>query len=133
MELDRRATKTVALTEGLLIYLSTEQVGALARDLAFGRHFHSWIIDLASPGQLRIMQRAMGKQLDEVGAPFRFAPPEGPSFFVPYGWEPKDVQGLLKTAAQLNRLPIELLSLLPEPKGPMGNRPWSGVCLLQKP
>src|SRR5947207_15124416 len=60
MELDRRATKTVALTEGLLIYLSTEQVGALARDLAFGRHFHSWIIDLASPGQLRIMQRAMG-------------------------------------------------------------------------
>ncbi len=133
MELDRRATKTVALTEGLLIYLSTEQVGALARDLAFGRHFHSWIIDLASPGQLRIMQRAMGKQLDEVGAPFRFAPPEGPSFFVPYGWEPKDVQGLLKTAAQLKRLPIELLSLLPEPKGPMGNQPWSGVCLLQKP
>ena len=27
----------------------------------------------------------------------------------------------------------ELLSLLPEPKGSLGNYPWTGVCLLKKP
>jgi hypothetical protein len=78
------------------------------------------------------MQRTTGKQLSEAGAAFRFGPPEGPNFFVPHGWEPKDVEGLLKTAAQFNRVPIELLSFLPEPKGVPGNFPWSGVCLLKK-
>ena len=129
-QLDQRATKVVVLTEGLLIYFTSEQVGSFARDLAAHAHFQSWVIDLASPGQLKVMQRTTGRQLSEAGAAFKFGPPEGPSFFVPYGWEPKDVQGLLKTAAQLNRAPVELMSLLPEPKGTPGNFPWTGVCLL---
>jgi hypothetical protein len=40
-------------------------------------------------------------------------------------------QGFLKTAARLGRTPQELLSLLPEPKGPLGNYLWTGVCLLK--
>jgi len=39
---------------------------------------------------------------------------------------------MLKAAAQSNRAPVELLSLLPEPKGNFGNHPWTGVCLLEK-
>ena len=131
-ELDYQATKIVILAEGLLLYFTSEEVRSLARDLAAAAHFESWIIDLVSPGQLRLMQRTTGKQLIEVGAAFKFGPPEGPNFFVPHGWEPKDVQGLLKTAAQFNRVPIELLSFLPEPSGAPGNFPWSGVCLLKK-
>jgi methyltransferase (TIGR00027 family) len=131
-ELDRRAEKIAILTEGLLIYLATEEVGSLASDLAAAAHFHSWIIDLASPGQLKLMQRTTGKQLMEAGAAFKFGPPEGASFFTPYGWASKSVEGLLKTAAQFNRPPAELLSLLPEPKGNPGNYPWTGVCLLKK-
>ena len=131
-ELDARATKAVVASEGLLIYFSTEEVASLAEDLAAGKHFQSWIIDLASPGQLRLMQHTTGKQLSEAGAAFKFGPPEGAHFFVPYGWEPKDVQGLLKTAAQFKRPPVELLTLLPEPKGNPGNYPWTGVCLLNK-
>ena len=122
----------MVLAEGLLLYFTPEEVLSLARDLATGAHFESWIIDLVSPGQLKLMQRTTGRQLSEAGAAFKFGPPEGPNFFVPHGWEPKDVQGLLKTAAQFNRVPIELLSFLPEPKGAPGNFPWSGVCLLKK-
>ena len=48
------------------------------------------------------------------------------------GWRPTDIQGFLKTAAQLGRAPQELLSLLPEPNGPLGNYPWTGVCLLKE-
>jgi methyltransferase (TIGR00027 family) len=133
-ELDRRACKILVLTEGLLIYLSAEEVAALAKDLAAASHFQRWILELGSPGLLRMMQRTAGKQLSEVGAPFKFAPAEGPAFFTPYGWEPVDVKSLLKTATQFKRPPffLRLLGRLPEQKKPAGNRPWSGVCLFKK-
>jgi O-methyltransferase involved in polyketide biosynthesis len=130
-ELNHVAKKVVVLAEVLLLYFTSEEFGSLTKDLAAAAHFESWIIDLVSPGQLSLMQRTTGIHLSEVGASFKFGPPEGPNFFVPYGWEPNDVQGLLKTAAQFNRVPIELLSFLPEPKGARGNFPWSAVCLLK--
>ncbi len=116
----------------ILIYFATEDVASLAKDLAAQEHFANWIVDLASPGQLRLMQRTTGKQLSEAGAAFKFGPAEGAKFFEPYGWESIEVQGMLKTAAQFKRAPAELLSLLPEPKGNPGNYPWTGVCLLKK-
>jgi len=131
-ELDRRAQNITVVTEGLLIYFSAEEVASLAGDLAVGEHFRNWIIDLASPGQLKLMQRSTGKQLSEANAAFKFGPPEGANFFAPCGWKPADIQGFLKTAARLGRAPQELLSLLPEPKGPLGNYPWTGVCLLKR-
>ena len=131
-ELDRRATNITVVTEGLLIYFSAEEVASLAEDLAMGEHFRNWIIDLASPGQLKLMQRSTGKQLSEANAAFKFGPPDGANFFVPCGWKPADIQGFLNTAARLGRAPQELLSLLPEPKGPLGNYPWTGVCLLKR-
>jgi methyltransferase (TIGR00027 family) len=131
-QLNGRAKKITVVSEGLLIYFSADEVASLARDLALGDHFQSWIIDLASPGQLKLMQRSTGKQLSEANAAFKFGPPEGANFFVPFGWKPVNIQGFLKTAAQLGRAPQELLSLLPEPKGPWVNYPWTGVCLLQR-
>jgi methyltransferase (TIGR00027 family) len=131
-DLSNRATKIVVASEGLLIYFTAEEVASLSEDLAAAKHFQSWIIDLASPGQLRLMQRTTGKQLSEAGAAFKFGPLEGAHFFARYGWAAKDVQGLLKTAAEFKRAPVELLSLLPEPKGSLGNYPWTGVCLLKK-
>ncbi len=131
-ELSEQAEDVVVASEGLLIYFTAEQVASLARDLAAPAHFKSWILDLASPGQLKLMQRTTGKQLSEAGAAFQFAPPELANFFVPFGWEPRDVRGLLKTAAQFNRPPAELLALLPEPKNIGANYPWTGVGLFEK-
>jgi methyltransferase (TIGR00027 family) len=132
--LNRRAKKILVLTEGLLIYLSDEEVAALARDLASGASFQRWIMDLGSPGLLKMMQKTTGKHLREVGAPFKFAPAEGPAFFAPHGWEPMEVKAVLQTAAQFKRPPLllRLLARLPERKGPAGNRPWSGVCLFRR-
>jgi methyltransferase (TIGR00027 family) len=131
-ELNGRAARIVGASEGLLIYFTPEDVASLARDLAATSNVRSWVIDLASPGQLKLMQRSTGKQLAEAGAAFKFGPAEGANFFKPHGWEPTDVQGMLKTAARFKRAPVELLSLLPEPKGTPGNYPWTGVCLLKK-
>jgi methyltransferase (TIGR00027 family) len=131
-KLNARARKVVVASEGLLIYFPAEDVASLASDLAALDRFQTWIIDLASPGQLRLMQRTTGKQLSEAGAAFKFGPPEGTGFFAPYGWQATEVRGMLKTAAECKRAPAELLSLLPEPKGNPGNYPWTGVCELQR-
>jgi methyltransferase (TIGR00027 family) len=130
----RRSTKTLIITEGLLIYLTAEEVGALARDLAAPPSFQRWLVDIASPGLLRLLQKNMGPQLAQSGASFRFGPKEGPGFFLPYGWTPADVRSPLKEAARLKRLSfgMRLLALLPASNGAQGSRPWSGICLLAK-
>jgi len=132
--LNQRAKKILVLTEGLLIYLSAEEVGTLAKDLARGANFQRWVMDLSSPGLLKMMQKTTGRRLSEIGAPFKFAPAEGPAFFSPHGWEPMQVKGMLKTATKFKRPPLllRLFGLLPEKKGPAGNQPWSGVCLFKR-
>jgi methyltransferase (TIGR00027 family) len=129
-----RGKRGVVITEGLLAYFSPEEVASFARDLAKVASFQRWILDIASPGLLQMMQKTTGKALEKVGAPFRFAPAEGPGFFAPHGWDAIQVNGLLKTAARFGRPPffLRMLAKLPEPKGPQGKRPWSGVCVLQK-
>jgi len=131
-DLNRSAQKIVVLTEGLLIYFTAEEVAAFARDLASSGHFANWIIDLTSPGQLKLMQRTSGAQLSAAGAAFKFGPPEGPKFFVPHGWTPKDVRGLLQTAAQFNRSPKGLLPVVLDSDWNPGNFAWTGVCLLSR-
>lgn len=133
-QLGARARKALVLTEGLLIYLKPEEVAALARNLAEVPSFANWIVDIVSPGLLRMMQRTAGRSLRAVGAPFQFGPAEGPGFFGPAGWRAVEVLGLLKTAARFKRPPLalRLLSHLPEPRGTQASRPWSGVCLLEK-
>jgi methyltransferase (TIGR00027 family) len=132
-ELGRRSNKALIITEGLLIYLTAEDVAGLSKDLAAPPSFQSWILDIASPGLLRLLAKRMAKQLNEA-APFKFAPPEGPNFFIPYGWKPVDVQSLLKNAARLKRLSLlfRLFALLPETEKSRRDRPWSGMCLLKK-
>ena len=129
----RRSRNALIITEGLLIYLTADDVVGLARDLAAPPSFQSWILDIASPGLLRLLAKRMAKQLN-AAAPFKFAPPEGPNFFIPYGWKPVDVQSFLKNAARLKRLSLlfRLFALLPETEKSRRDRPWSGMCLLKK-
>jgi methyltransferase (TIGR00027 family) len=124
------AKRALIITEGLMIYLTPEAAGGLAEDLAAPPTFHSWIVDVASPGLLRMLRKRMASQLSQA-APFKFAPEEGPRFFERYGWKPVEVQSLLKNAANLNRLSffLRLAALLPETDKSRRDRPWSGVCL----
>ncbi len=130
----KRATKALILTEGLLIYLREDEVGALAEDLARPPTFQHWAVDIASPGLLRMLQQNTQAHLGAAGAQLRFAPESGPQFFAEHNWRPVDVRSLLKTAGELKRLPagMEPLALAPEDTAHMGDRPWAGVCLLER-
>lgn len=133
-ELAREAERALIVTEGLLIYLTPEQVGGLAHDLAAPASFRRWAIDLSSPGLKRMIEREVGERLNEARAPFRFAPAEGPGFFEPFGWRAVDVRSFFKWAAKKKRIAswMRLLALLPESKGRQGGAPWAAVCLLEK-
>jgi methyltransferase (TIGR00027 family) len=128
-----RARRVLVITEGLLIYLTSDAVAELAKDLAAPVSFHSWILDLASPGLLRMLAKRMSANLNQA-APFKFAPREGPAFFAPCGWKAREVQSLLQNAARLKRLSwwMKMFALLPETEKSRRDRPWSGICLLAK-
>ncbi len=128
------SSRAVIVTEGLLIYLSQAEVASFGRDLASVPPFHTWITDLASPALVKVMIARGGDMIAAAGAPFKFAPPEGPNFFVPLGWKPVQVASMLKTARRLNRLPffLKMISFLPWPEKPPPSLPWSAVCVLQR-
>jgi methyltransferase (TIGR00027 family) len=132
-QLAEKARRVLILSEGLLLYLDRQNVGALAEDLARPASFQRWVFDLASPGLLLMLQRQWQQQLEKADAPLQFAPPEGPHFFSQHGWQTLEVRSILKTAAQLKRLSfgMRLLAKLPESSAEQGRRPWSGICLLE--
>jgi methyltransferase (TIGR00027 family) len=129
--LGRKAKRVLVISEGLLIYLSEEEVGRLAQDLAAAPNFARWVLDLASPGLLHMLQQTTGASTKEAGAPLKFGPKEGPEFFLTHGWTPAEVQSVLQAAIATKRLPKELepFASIPESSGPQGEQPWSGVCL----
>jgi methyltransferase (TIGR00027 family) len=130
----KRAKRVLVLTEGLLVYLTAEQVGALAEDLAGPPTFRNWIFDLASPGLLKMLVKNTHSQFTTDVPPLKFAPANGPEFFVAHGWNLVIAESVIKTAARLKRLSfgLRLAAMFPEKPSKMGSRPWSGICLMER-
>ena len=97
------AERALVVTEGLLIYLTAEQVTALARDLHAQPSFRYWLIDLANPRLLTYMNRTWGKGVQQGNAPFRFAPSEGTAFYRPLGWREEQFRSSMEEARRLHR------------------------------
>jgi methyltransferase (TIGR00027 family) len=133
-ELGRAAKRAVIISEGLIVYLTAAEVSNLARDLAAPASFQRWATDLCSPRLLTMLQKQVGSQLGQAGAPLKFAPEQGPAFFTEYGWTPIDVRSMLQTAAELKRLPLlmRLFALFPDGKGTKPKQIWGGVVQLEK-
>jgi methyltransferase (TIGR00027 family) len=132
-KLGRRANRLLVVSEGLLVYLHEKEVVSLGQDLAVARSFQHWVIDLASPALLKMLEKKMGAPLDQAGAPLKFAPREGPDFFARCGWKPVEIHSVMHAAAILNRLSF-FLRLIAKISSPafQAKRPWSAVCLLAR-
>jgi hypothetical protein len=132
-ELGKRGKKILIVAEGLIGYLDEPDAGALAYDLSHEQNFRRWVLDIMSPGLLPMVQKEMGSLLNEANAPLVFAPEEGEDFFQLFKWKPLVSESKLKTAAKLKRLSDEMMNYaaIPEPEGPKGAFPWSGVCLFE--
>jgi methyltransferase (TIGR00027 family) len=102
-EIGAASARALVVSEGLLVYLAREEVAALAADLAAPASFRWWLIDIASPRLLKMMEKTWGAQLAAGNAPFRFAPTEGTRFFEPYGWREAEFRSTWEEARRLKR------------------------------
>jgi methyltransferase (TIGR00027 family) len=104
--------KMLFLTEGVIPYLTTDAVGALADDLKALRGSDvdvAWIVDYFSPEAMRYRKRITASQMRE--APFQFEPGDWFAFFARHGWKPAEVQYVADEAARRRR-PIPLSPML---------------------
>jgi O-methyltransferase involved in polyketide biosynthesis len=129
------ARRALVVSEGLLVYLTEDEVTALGNDVAAVPPFARWVVDLTGPALLRLMTQQMGELIGQAGLSYQFAPADGPEFFRRSGWNAIEVRSMFRTAAELNRLPEALrpFAAMPDPPEPWRlPTPWSAVCLLQK-
>ncbi len=97
------AKNVLVLTEGLLVYLTPEQVGELASDLHAQPSFRRWVIDIVSPDLLKWLQKSYGRALADAGAPLRFAPAEGSRFYEAFGWKTAEFHSTFEEGRRLKR------------------------------
>ncbi len=128
------ARNTLVVSEGLVCYLEPADVTSLGKDLATPPTFRRWVLDLMSPGLLKMLMKSWAGHFDFAGSPLKFAPAEGPGFFKLAGWKAAEVHSLLKAAAKAKRLPffLRVAALLPESSGKQGDRPWGAVCVFER-
>ena len=126
----RMGKRVLVASEGLLLYLTPEQVGPLASDLHRPESFRWWMTDLLSPALRRRLQRSWGEHLENASSPYRFAPEEGPGFFRPFGWETAEFRPVFDEARRLGReMPMAwLLAWI----GRLGFGKGAGVVLLER-
>ncbi|MBV9386630.1 MAG: class I SAM-dependent methyltransferase [Chroococcidiopsidaceae cyanobacterium CP_BM_ER_R8_30] len=103
--INAEAKQVLVITEGLLVYLTSEQVALLTIILGIQPNFRWWILDLVSPLSLKLARTKYVKELTAANAIQQFAPSEGTDFFQSYGWKVVKFQSLLKEAHRLKRKP----------------------------
>ena len=100
----------LVLTEGVVSYLTVEDVASLAEDLNAYAAFRFWIVDYLSAAAVRYRKRRwLSRKMKN--APFRFDPGDWFSFFERHGWKAAQVRYLVEEGERLNR-PIPLPGLL---------------------
>ncbi|MGH7618806.1 MAG: hypothetical protein ACREPM_16420 [Gemmatimonadaceae bacterium] len=102
-QIGREAKRVLVVTEGLLVYLTAEDVADLARDLHEERTFQWWLIDIIVPRLMKMIQKSWGKELEAGNAPFKFAPEAGTKFFEPTGWQELEFYSSMAEARRLDR------------------------------
>jgi methyltransferase (TIGR00027 family) len=131
------AQRALVVTEGLLIYLTPEQVASLARALHATRSVRWWLADVANPQLLALMNKQWGETLEEGRAPLRFAPADSAAFFAPLGWREVVFRSGLEEARRLEReMPMawlwRLLSRLAPAERRQQTRKMFGFIMLER-
>lgn len=99
-----RAKKILVLTEGVLPYLTEDQVASLAKDLSRQSQIEYWIVDYFAPGMIRTLGRSTNRKQMQ-NAPFQFNPSHWNKFFADSGWSLKEMKYMLSEGRRLGRNP----------------------------
>ena len=110
-DLGASSKRILIVTEGVLPYLTTDAVAALAEDLKTIRGGNvdvSWIVDYFSPETMRYRKLiAVSRQMRAV--PFQFEPGDWFAFFAQHGWRVAEMRYLADEAVRRGRrMPLPL-------------------------
>lgn len=132
-ELGARTKKALIITEGLLVYLTDEQVRGLAQDLAAVPSFKLWTLEMVNANLLARLQKTVGRRLREAGMPMQWGSDDGPGYFVKLGWRLVEARSMAREAGKYRRLPWywQIFYYLPD-RNPPWKAPWAGVCLFAR-
>ncbi|MGA7932824.1 MAG: SAM-dependent methyltransferase [Kovacikia sp.] len=102
-QISHTSKSVLVITEGLLVYLTPEQVGSLATELDKQPNFSGWLTDLVSPLVAKLAQIRMEQEPATNKIKLQFAPKDPNPFFQRYGWQLAASRSLWKEAHRLNR------------------------------
>jgi methyltransferase (TIGR00027 family) len=100
-DISARAGKILVLTEGVIPYLTNEDVAELADDLRQVERLGFWITDYFSPEAIRLGEKMRARFMRN--APFQFNPQDWFVFFADHGWRPSEVRYISQEARRLGR------------------------------
>lgn len=93
----------LVITEGLLIYLTHDNVAALAEDLHVQPYFRWWIADALTPELFEWLLKRQFKAFATGSVRMHFAPPGGVAYFERFGWRAKTVRKMTVESRRLKR------------------------------
>lgn len=99
----RESRQVLVITEGLLIYLTPDEVAALATDLHAMPHFRWWIADVLTPELLEWLLKRQFKRFATGNVRMHFAPPGGVAYFERFGWRACAVRKMTVESRRLKR------------------------------
>lgn len=100
----QRSEKVLILTEGVIPYLTEEQVAELAADLRSQPRFAFWLAEYIFP-EMYIRLKAASQFAVLANAPFRFFPQDWKGFFLRHGWENIETRFPSEVARRFGRAP----------------------------
>jgi methyltransferase (TIGR00027 family) len=98
------AKKILVITEGVVPYLTEEQVADLAKDLAEQPRFAFWLAEHFAP-QVYPYLKATGSSQLMANAPFQFFPADWQGHFLRNGWSCRQISYSSEVAARFRRRP----------------------------
>lgn len=101
-ELNSNTKKAVILMEGVVPYLTEEQMATVAEDLYTESNFKYWICEYFSSEVYRYLKDAKHRKLMK-NAPFQFFPKDWLGFFKAKSWEPKQIVYFADESEKLKR------------------------------
>jgi methyltransferase (TIGR00027 family) len=96
------AKKVLIITEGVIPYLSPEQVTDLSNDLLSQKRFALWIMEYFHKKVYRYLKRSV-RELNMRNAPFRFYPDDWFAFFSQLGWQESETRFGVEIAKEFKR------------------------------
>jgi methyltransferase (TIGR00027 family) len=108
--LNEESRQALVITEGLLIYLTQDDVAALAEDLHAMPHFRRWLADVLTPELLEWLLKTHFKTFATGRVQMHFAAPGGAAYFERFGWRAHTIRKMTVESRRLKReMPRALL------------------------